>query len=131
MVAGLGGAEGLNGGTSITLNAYFCLALSHDTSSKKFAVTVNFFQKEAQTAPKRPILLCLVYQGISAMFLQFWIISEDSRRLPKISEGYRRGIKIAEDRPKIVRRTLRKLSPETKNPPETVNKKIGQFNSKH
>ena len=66
------------------------------------------------------------------MFLQFWIISEDSRRLPKISEGYRRGIKIAEDRPKIVRRTLRKLSPETKNPPETVNiKKIGQFNSKH
>ena len=59
------------------------------------------------------------------MFLQFWIISEDSRRLPKISEGYRRGIKIAEDRPKIVRITLRKLSPET------VNKKIGQFNSKH
>ena len=55
------------------------------------------------------------------MFLQFWIISEDSRRLPKISEGNRRGIKIAEDRPKIVRRTLRKLSPETKNPPETVN----------
>ena len=55
------------------------------------------------------------------MFLQFWIISEDSRRLPKISEGYQRGIKIAEDRPKIVRRTLRKLSPETKNTPETVN----------
>ena len=55
------------------------------------------------------------------MFLQFWIISEDSRRLPKISEGYRRGTKIAED----VQRTLWKLSPET------VNVKIGQFNSEH
>ena len=51
------------------------------------------------------------------MFLQFRIISEDSRRLPKISEGYRRGTKIVED----VRRTLRKLSPETQtlNPIQT------------
>ena len=29
-----------------------------NTSSKKFFETVNFFHKEAKTAPKRPILTC-------------------------------------------------------------------------
>ena len=44
-----------------------------------------FFQKEAKTAPKRPILVCLVYQAeFMAMLKQFWIIAEDFRRLPRI-----------------------------------------------
>ena len=32
-----------------------------NTNSKKFFETVHFFQKEAKTAPNRPILFCLVY----------------------------------------------------------------------
>ena len=46
---------------------------------------VLFFQKEAKTTPKRPILFCLVYQAeFLAMLRQFRIIAEDFRRLPRI-----------------------------------------------
>ena len=44
-----------------------------------------FFQKEAKTAPIRPILFCLVYQAeFLAMLRQFRIIAENFRRLPRI-----------------------------------------------
>ena len=68
-------------------------------NSKKFFEIVNFSQKEAKTAPKRPILFCLVYQGV---FGHFTTIPDYFRRFPKISEDYRRGPTIAKD----VRRSL-------------------------
>ena len=52
-------------------------------NSKKFFEIVNFSQKEAKTAPKRPILFCLVYQGV---FGHFTTIPDYFRRFPKISE---------------------------------------------
>ena len=64
-----------------------------NTNRKKFTVTVNFSQKETKTAPKRPILFCLVYQEVFSHFPtipdhfgRFPKTTEDSRRLPKISE---------------------------------------------
>ena len=63
------------------------------TNRKKFTVTVNFSQKETKTAPKRPILFCLVYQEafshlptIPDHFARFPKTTEHHRRLPKISE---------------------------------------------
>ena len=90
--------EGLNGGTSITLNTSFfwpCnmkhLNFRHfNTNRKKFFETVTFFQK-VKTTPKRPILFCLVYQGvfdhfpaIPDYFIRFSKATDDSRRLSKI-----------------------------------------------
>ena len=72
-----------------------------NTNSKQFTVTVNFIQKETKTAPKRPILFCLL---VSRSFRPF---SDDSRSFRKISEDYRRFSKTAED----VRR-LPKISEE-------------------
>ena len=53
-----------------------------NTNSKKFIVTVNFIQKETKTAPKRPILFCLVVRRLSN-------ISKDYRRCPQTSEDFR------------------------------------------
>ena len=61
-----------------------------NTNRKKFTVTVNFSQKETKTAPKRPMLFCLVYQEVFSHFRRFPIISESFRRLPKMSEDNRR-----------------------------------------
>ena len=68
-----------------------------NTNRKKFTVTVNFGQKETKTAPKRPILFCLVYQDVFSHFptipdhlWRFPKNTEDSRSLPMISEDYRR-----------------------------------------
>ena len=58
-----------------------------NTNSKKFFETVNFFQKEAKTAPKRPILFCLVYQGV---FGHFTTIPDYFRRFPKATDDSRR-----------------------------------------
>ena len=73
-------------------------------NSKKFTVTVNFSQKDTKTAPKRPILFCLVYQEVFSHFAtipdhfgRFPKTTEDSRRLPKISEDYRRCLHTTED----------------------------------
>ena len=54
-----------------------------NTNRKKFTVTVNFGQKETKTAPKRPILFCLVYQEV---FSHFPTIPDHLRRFPKIPE---------------------------------------------
>ena len=61
------------------------LILGHfNTNRKIFTVTVFFFsRKNKKTAPKGPILVCLVYKEFSAISRQFPIISEDFRRLPK------------------------------------------------
>ena len=66
-------------------------------NSKKFTVTVNFSQKDTKTAPKRPILFCLVYQEEEVILRRFPIISEDFLRLPKIPEDCRRFPKTTED----------------------------------
>ena len=72
--------EGLNGGTSITLNTYFFwlynikqLIFSHlNTNIKKFVVTLFFSHKQTNYALKGEISmlgLCLLYQrGFLAIF---------------------------------------------------------------
>ena len=56
-------------------------------NSNKFFETVHFFQQEAKTTPKRPILFCLVYQGVFGQFTTIYFrylkATEDSRRLSK------------------------------------------------
>ena len=84
-----------------------------NANSKKFFETVDFSQKEAKTAPIRPILFCLVYEGVFGHFTQFRIISEDFRRLPTIPEYCRRFPKTNEEV-----RPLPKMSEE---PSETEN----------
>ena len=102
--------------TSITLNTSFfnwlCntkhLNFRHfNTNSKKFFKTVYFFQKEAKTALKRPILFCLVYQG-----------------------GYRRFPKSVKDFRSLTKRFdhCRRCP---KNPPNTITESIFFGNSKH
>ena len=83
-----------------------------NTNRIKFFETVNFFQKEAKTPPKRPILFCL-YQGVFSHFTtipdyfrRFPKATDDSRRLSQISKDQRRGPTIVED----VRRTLQTLN---------------------
>ena len=68
-----------------------------NTNRKKYTVTVNFGQKETKTAPKRPILFCLIYQDVFSHYptipdhlRRFSKNTEDPRRLPMISEDYRR-----------------------------------------
>ena len=78
-------------GTSITLNtSVFSLCnmkqlnFRHfNTNSKKFFETVIFFSKEAKTAPNRPTLICLVYQGV---FGHFTTIPDYFRRSPKATD---------------------------------------------
>ena len=100
------GFECLNGSSSMTIKHFLFLAVNmkqlnfrhFNTNSKKFCETVNFFLEGAKTAPKRPILFCLVYQGVSAILRQFRIISsEDFQRLPTIPEDCRRFPKTNED----------------------------------
>ena len=69
-----------------------------NTNSKKFFETVNFFQKEAKTAPKRPILLF----RISRRFRPFY---DNSGFLQKISEGYWRFLKTVEDFRRLTKRS--------------------------
>ena len=65
-----------------------------NSNSKKIFETVIFFQKEAKTAPKRPILFCLVYQGV---FGHFTTIPGYVRKLPKATDDSRRVSKFSED----------------------------------
>ena len=86
-----------------------------------------FFQKEAKTAPKRPILFCLVYPAeFLAMLRQFRIIAEDFRRLPRILETDEG---LARPLPKDARRTLQTLNSTFFG--NSKHKKIGQFNKNH
>ena len=65
-----------------------------NTSGKNFFERVNFLRKEAKAAPKRPILFCLVYQGV---FGHFTTIPDYFRRSPKTTYDSRRLLKISED----------------------------------
>ena len=65
-----------------------------NTNSNKFFETVNFFQKKANTAPKRPISFFSVYQGV---FGHFTTIPDYFRRFPKATDDSRRVSKICED----------------------------------
>ena len=65
-------------------------------------MTVNSFQKETKTAPKGPVLFCLVYQRVfgysptfSDSFRRLSKTTEDSQKLAKISEHVRRLPKIS------------------------------------
>ena len=69
-----------------------------NTNSKKFFETVNFFQKKAKTAPKTPILFCLVYEGITDYFgRRLATIPEVCRRFPKTNEEVRPLAKMSEE----------------------------------
>ena len=75
-----------------------------NTDCKKFFETVNYSHKEAKTAPKRPILFCLAYQGVFGHFMtipdyfrKFPRAPEDSRRFPQINEEVRPLPKISEE----------------------------------
>ena len=74
-----------------------------NTNSKKFYETVIFFQKEANTAQKGPILFCSVYQGV---FGHFTTIPDYFRRFPKATDDFRRLTKRSDHR----RRTLQTLN---------------------
>ena len=65
------------------------------TNSKKFFETVYFSQKEAKTAPKRPILFFLVYQGVFGHFTTKYLfeIPKGYRTFPKTAEDSRRPTK--------------------------------------
>ena len=54
-------------------------------NSKKFTVTVNFSQKDTKTAPKRPMLFCLVYQEV---FSHFPTIPDHFGKFPKTTEDF-------------------------------------------
>ena len=96
--------KSLNGGTSITLNTnlllifWLCnikkLNFRHfNTNSKKFTVTVVFFFSERnKTAPEKPILFCLVFQGV------FGYLSEDYRRCRKAVQDVQRQQNIYEEK---------------------------------
>ena len=64
-----------------------------NTNSIEFFETVNFFQKEAKTAPNRPILFCLVHQGVFGHLTTI----PDFRRLPTMPEDCRRFRKTNEE----------------------------------
>ena len=61
---------------------------------KKFFETVDFSQKDAKTAPIRPILFCLVCEGV---FGHFTTIPDYFRRFPKATDDSRILSKISED----------------------------------
>ena len=92
--------EGLNGGTSITLNTslfWLCnmkqLNFRHfNTNGKKFFETLNFFQEEdAKNGSKKANIVLF---SISTSFRPFY---DKSGLFQKISEGHRRFPKTAED----------------------------------
>ena len=90
----------MNGGTSITLNTFWLCNMKQinfrqfNANGKKFFETVDFSQKEAKTAPIRPILFCLVYEGV---FGHFTTIPDYFRRFPKATDDSRILSKISED----------------------------------
>ena len=64
-----------------------------NSNSNKFFDRVIFFQKEAKTAQKRPIIFSLVQQGVFGYFTtipdffgRFPKATDDSRRLTKYSD---------------------------------------------
>ena len=63
-----------------------------NTNSKKFTVTVVFFSERNKTAPEKPILFCLVFQGV------FGYLSEDYRRCRKAVEDVQRQQNIYEEK---------------------------------
>ena len=86
-----------------------------NTNSKQSFETVIFFQKEAKTAQKRPILFCLVYQGV---FGHFTTIPDYFRRFPKATDDSRRLTKRVRPLPKMSEEPSKHL---TVFPSETVN----------
>lgn len=91
--------EGLNWGTSIILNTCNMKQFNFrhfNTNSKEFSEQYFFSREncEAKTAPKRPILFCLVYQEV---FGQFSTIPDYFRRFPRATEDVRRFPKTDED----------------------------------
>ena len=66
-----------------------------NTNSKKFTVTVVFFSERNKTAPEKPILFCLVFQGV------FGYLSE-----AKTTEGVGRLSKMSKDNKTFTRRNL-------------------------
>ena len=95
-----------------------------NTNSNKFFETVNFFQKKAKTAPKRPISF---FFSISR---SFWPFYDNSGLFQKISEGYRRFPKSVKDLRRLTKRSdhCRKCP---KNHPNTITKSIFFGSSKH
>ena len=103
-----------------------------NTTSKKFTVTVNFFQKETKTALNRPILsrsfrlFCdnsRLFQKISEDYRRPPKTTKEVRRLPKISKNNRR---FPRRNPKIFQKQIRFDNGKrlwffffTKNPPNT------------
>ena len=73
--------EGLNGGTSITLNTWLCNFRHFNTKSKKFSVTVNFIQKETKKGSKKGNVIFSISRS-------FRPLSDDSRSFRKISEVF-------------------------------------------
>ena len=61
-----------------------------NTNSKKFTVTVFFFQKETKTASKGQYYFVKYIK-------EFWLFSDNCRLFQKISEDYRRFPTTAED----------------------------------
>ena len=78
-----------------------------NANSKKFFETVDFSQKEAKTAPIRPILFCLVYEGVLG---HFTTIPDYFRRFPKATDDSRRLTKRSDHCRTDVRRTLQTLN---------------------
>ena len=68
-------------------------------NSKKFTVTVIFFQNETQTSPKNPIMIILF--RISRGFRSF---CDNSHLFQKISEDYRRYPKMSKENRRFLRR---------------------------
>ena len=58
----------------------------NNESKKFFEIVIFFFQKEEKTASKRPVLFCLVYQGVSG---HFTTILDYFRRFPKATDDSR------------------------------------------
>ena len=108
-------SEGLNGGGGYLDNSkhfifWLCnmkqLNFRHfNTNSNKFFDTVIFFQKEAKTAQKRPIIFSLVHQGV---FGHFTTIPDFFGRFPKATDDSRRLTKYSDHCPRC-----------PKNPPST------------
>ena len=85
------------------------------SSIEKLTVTVNSFQKETKTGPKRPVLFCLVHQRVfglsptfSDSFSRFSKTTEDSQKVAKISEHVRRLPKISNEKSEYFRLYFRR-----------------------
>ena len=106
--------EGLNGGGGYVDNIkhfifWLCnmkwLNFRHFNTNNKDSLKLIFSQIEAKTAPKRPILFCLVYQGV---FGHFATIPDYFRRFPKTNEEVRSLPKMSDEPSKHLTVFLRK-----------------------